>query len=61
MYLLYVYNFENLCVARCRHDYGLWAALAKELKGQMLIVTVLPDVLAQSTTDEGPRLGRNVW
>ena len=43
MYLLYVYNFENLYVARCRHDYGLWATLAKELKGQMSIVTVLPD------------------
>jgi len=35
-----LYNFENLCVARCRHDYGLRTSLAKEVKGQMSIVTV---------------------
>ena len=39
---------ENLCVARCRHDYGLRSSLALEVKGQMSIVTVLPDVSAQS-------------
>ena len=33
-------DFENLCVARCRHDYGLRSSLAKEVKGQMSIVTV---------------------
>ena len=33
-------NFENLCVARCRHDYGLRTSLAEEVKGQMSIVTV---------------------
>ena len=33
-------QFENLCVARCRHDYGLRTSLAKEVKGQMSIVTV---------------------
>ena len=32
--------FENLCVARCRHDYGLRTSLAKEVKGQMSIVAV---------------------
>ena len=31
---------ENLCVARCRHDYGLRTLLAEEVKGQMSIVTV---------------------
>ena len=42
-----VHIFENLYVARCRHDYGLRTSLAKEVKGQMLIVTVLPHVSAQ--------------
>ena len=32
--------FENLCVARCRHDYGLRTSLAKEIKEQTSIVTV---------------------
>ena len=41
-------HFENLCVARCRHDYGLRTLLAKEVEGQMSIVTQLPDVSAQS-------------
>ena len=31
--------FETLCVARCRHDYGLRISLAKEVEGQMSIVT----------------------
>ena len=41
-------HFENLCVARCKHDYGLRTSLAKELEGQMSIVTQLPDISAQS-------------
>ena len=40
--------FENLCVARCRHDYGLRTSLAKEVKGQISIVTVVLDISAQS-------------
>ena len=35
-------------MARCRHDYGLRTSLVKEVKGQMSIVTILPDILAQS-------------
>ena len=30
---------ENLCVARCRYDYGLRTSLAKEVEGQMSIIT----------------------
>ena len=41
-------HFENLCVARCRHDWSLRTSLAKESEGQMSIVSKLPDVLAQS-------------
>ena len=33
-------------MARCTHDYG--TSLAKEVEGQMSIVTQLPDVSAQS-------------
>ena len=43
----YLY-FENLCVARCTHDWRLRNSLAKEIEGQMSIVTKLPDVLTQS-------------
>ena len=41
-------HFENLCVARCRDDWRLRTSLAKEIEGQMSIVTKLPDVLALS-------------
>ena len=41
-------DFENLCVAWCRHDLGLRNSLAKEIEEQMSIVTQLPDVSAQS-------------
>ena len=37
---VHIICFENLCVARCRHDYGLRTSLAEEIKGQMSIVTV---------------------
>ena len=37
---IYIFFFENLCVARCRHDYRLRTSLAEEIKGQMSIVTV---------------------
>ena len=50
--------FENLCVARCRDDWRLRTSLAKEIEGQMLIVTKLSDVLAQSRAAiSGPNLG----
>ena len=45
---IHITSFENLCVARCRHNYGLRTSLAKEVKAQMSIVTSLPDVWAQS-------------
>ena len=41
-------HFENLCVARCSHDWRLRPSLAKEIEGQMSIVTKLPNVSAQS-------------
>ena len=40
-------TIENLCVARCRHDYGLRTSLAEEIKGQMSIVTVFTIPLQQ--------------
>ena len=38
-------DFSDLCVARCRHDYGLRTSVAKEVKGQMLIVTVFYQIV----------------
>ena len=52
--------FENLCVARCRHDYGLRTSLAKEVKGQMLIVTVLPDLQLMKALDWAETSGKTV-
>ena len=38
---------QVLCTG-CAYDYGLRTLQAKEIEGQMSIVTQLPDVLAQS-------------
>ena len=55
--------FENLCVARCRHDWRLRTSLAKEIEGRCRVSenyqTFRPQsrafISGRSTTDEGPR------